>query len=95
MSDTFDREQVRGWISECTGEGLSVDDPLPDTLASTAEAIGLSSHELRMWIFDHGAVSATGEYAGAVLPASAWTGGALVDWARRHGFAANERRTPA
>jgi hypothetical protein len=72
---TFDREQIRGWIEESIHEGLSVDDALPDTLAATAEALGVLPAELRIWIFDH--------------PAHEWSGAALASWARRLGFDRN------
>lgn len=68
----FCREQIRAWIEEATGEGLSVDDPLPDTLAATAEALGMHPAELRLWVYDQ--------------PKPAWTSTALANWARRHGF---------
>lgn len=68
----YDREQVRAWIEAATGEGLSVSDPLPDTIAATAEALGLQSAELLVWVFDH---------AGS---AAEWTTASLVAWARLH-----------
>ena len=69
---TYDREQVRAWIEGATGEGLSVSDPLPDSLVATAEALGLESAELLVWVFDH---------AGS---AAEWTTASLVAWARLH-----------
>lgn len=71
---TFDREQIRNWISEATGEGLSVSDALPDSLAATAEVLGLDPCELRLWIFEHSIMSTR----------------ALVQWARRHDLVRNE-----
>ena len=48
----FDRTQIRAWIEEATGEGLSVEDSLPDTLAATAEALGLQPAELKLWCYE-------------------------------------------
>jgi predicted Zn-dependent protease len=86
MTLVFDREQIRAWIEESTGAGLSVDDALPDTLAATAEALGLEPAELKLWIFDHRLVSADGEVVGSSRPASEWTTAALVRWARHFGL---------
>lgn len=83
----FDREQVRAWIEDATGVGLSVGDALPDTLIATAEALGLTPRELRLWIFDHSRVTPTGEAATAEVSTATWTGAALAKWAWRHGLA--------
>ena len=74
--NTWDRESVRCDIEEATGHGLSVDDPLPDTLIATAQAIGLQPAELRIWV--HGEPKTAGE----------WTAAELTRWARRNGIAA-------
>lgn len=69
----FHREAVRTWIEEVTGEGMSVDDSLPDTLVATAQALGALPLELKLWVYDQ--------------PKSAgWTGDALTTWCRRNGF---------
>jgi len=70
----FNRAQIRGWIEEATGAGLSVGDALPDTLAAVAESLGLGPDELRLWIFEHALVT--------VGPAD-WSVRSLVRWARR------------
>lgn len=69
----FSREHIRAWIEEATGGGLSVDDPLPDTLAATAQALGLMPFQLRIWIWEQ--------------PKPEWSGAALERWARARGFA--------
>jgi hypothetical protein len=86
MTAVFDREQIRAWIEESTGAGLSVDDALPDTLAVTAEALGLEPAELRLWIFDHRLIDPNGEVVGSARPATEWTTAALVKWARHFGL---------
>ena len=68
----FDREQIRSWIEEASGEGLSVGDPLPDSLAATAETLGMLPVELRMWVYEQ--------------PRIEWRAVALERWARRYGF---------
>jgi hypothetical protein len=68
----FDREQIRRWIEEASGEGLSVGDPLPDSLAATAENLGMLPVELRMWVYEQ--------------PRYEWRAVALERWARRYGF---------
>lgn len=67
----FDREQIRGWIEEASGVGLSVADALPDSLAVTAEALGLHPEELRLWV------------GGVLREGSCWTPAALAEWAAR------------
>lgn len=68
----FDREQIRCWLEAASGTGLSVADALPDDLAATAQALGVTPAELRMWIFDE--------------PAHEWTPAVLKAWARIHQF---------
>jgi hypothetical protein len=46
-----DRETIRGWIEDATGDGLSVADPLPDTLLATAQELNLAPIELRIWAY--------------------------------------------
>src|SRR4051812_24364277 len=46
------RAAVRGAIEEASGQALSVDDPLPDTLIAAAQAIGIRPRQLRLWIYD-------------------------------------------
>lgn len=74
---SFDRETVRSWIESATGEGLSVSDSLPDSLVATAEALGLQTAELMVWVFDH-PVGAS---------ARDWTTASLVEWATLHHLA--------
>lgn len=69
----FSREDIRTWIEEATGGGLSVDDPLPDTLAATAQALSLMPFQLRIWVWEQ--------------PKPEWSGPALERWARAKGFA--------
>jgi len=78
----FDRAQIRGWIEEATGAGLSVDDPLPDTLAAVAESVRIAPGELRLWIFDHSL---------AVAGSADWSIRSLVRWARTLELSENER----
>jgi hypothetical protein len=75
MTATFDREQVRNWLQDASSAGVSVDDSLPDDLAATAQAFGLTPAELRLWIF---------ECPEPHQPH--WTPARLVAWARAHGF---------
>jgi hypothetical protein len=77
----WDREAVRCDIEEATRRGLSVDDPLPDTLIATAQQLGLQPAELRIWV--HGEPKTADE----------WTGAALRRWAERNGIvqASDER----
>lgn len=49
---TFDREQVRSWLEEAMGEGLSVSDALPETLIATAEALALDPVALKIFVYD-------------------------------------------
>jgi hypothetical protein len=72
--NTWDREQVRSELEEAAGAGLSVDDPLPDTLMATAQALALQPVDLRLWIHDSSA-------------RKNWTAGALTRWARTNGLA--------
>ncbi len=74
---TFERGAVMAWIEDSSGQALSSDATLPDTLIVTAQALGLAPHELRMWIYD--------------WPRPDWEHArlaeALTAWAQRHGFA--------
>ena len=70
-AEPFDREQIRGWLEEATHEGVSVEDSFPDTLLATAEALGMSPIELKIWCYD---------------TPKTWTAEALAEWARRLGF---------
>jgi hypothetical protein len=65
----YDRAWVRGAIEEASGQALSVDDPLPDSLIATAEALGMIPAELRVWIAD---------------VRTDWSLDALRRWAARH-----------
>lgn len=68
---TFDRVDVLAALEDAAGEALAANDPLPDTLVATAQALGLTPAELRLWIYEE--------------PARAdWTIGALTAWARRY-----------
>jgi hypothetical protein len=67
----FDREQIRGWLEESTHEGVSVEDSFPDTLAATAESLGMLPIELKIWCYD---------------TPKTWTAEALAIWARKLGF---------
>jgi hypothetical protein len=82
--NTWDRETVRGEIEEAAGHGLSVDDPLPDTLIAAAQEIGLQPAELRVWIFD-----------GAPKLRSEWNAQNLRTWARRYGIGNDPEEVPA
>jgi hypothetical protein len=66
------REEVRTWLEEATGEGLSVDSTLPDSLTAAAGELGLSAAELRLWVYD--------------LPKADWSPDALALFAWRHGL---------
>lgn len=78
---SYDREAVRGSIEEATGEGLSVEDPLPDTLIAAAQSLGLTALDLRMWIHDR--------------PKWSWSPKALAHWARLRGLADPAAPDPA
>jgi hypothetical protein len=69
-SKTFDREQVRNWVQDASSLGLDVEDSLPDDLVATAQALGLTPAELRLWIFEE---------------AHLWTPAHLTTWARAYG----------
>ncbi len=66
----FEREAIRNWLQDSSGVGLSVSDSLPDDLAATAQALGMTPAELRMYIFDE--------------PRHEWTPAGLTAWARRN-----------
>ena len=70
QAETFDREQVRNWLQDASGVDLGVEDSLPDDLAATAQALGLTPQELRLWIFEEDHV---------------WTPAHLATWARAYG----------
>jgi hypothetical protein len=80
----WDRETVRGDIEEAAKHGLSVDDPLPETLIAAAQAIGLQPAELRIWIHD-----------GAPKLPQEWTAQNLRTWARRYGIGNDPEERPA
>jgi hypothetical protein len=69
-TDEFSRAGVRGSIEEACGQGLSVDDPLPDTLIAQAQALGLSPIELRLWIYE------------PCHEGGEWSADSLARWAR-------------
>jgi len=69
----WDRAAVLAAIEEAAGEGLAVNDPLPDSLIAQAQALGLAPWELRMWIYEQ--------------PKGDWSMAALGAWARRWGAA--------
>jgi len=71
--DQLDRAAVRAAIEDATAQGISVDDPTPDTLIATAQAESLQAWELWIWIYD-----------GA--PKLDWSGAALQRWAQHYGF---------
>ena len=48
----YDRAAVLASIEDATGQALSANDPLPDSLIANAQALGLIPAELRMWIHD-------------------------------------------
>lgn len=75
---SFDREQIRCWLEDATGVGLSVEDPLPDTLAATAEGLGMKPAALLLWVHDQ--------------PAHPWTPQHLTTWAIRFGFASADSK---
>lgn len=70
----WDRAAVLAAIEEAAGEGLAVNDPLPDSLIAEAQALALEPWELRMWIYEQ--------------PKDEWSMAALGAWARRLGAGA-------
>jgi hypothetical protein len=71
----WNRENVRREIEEATGAGLSVDDPLPDTLCAVGQALGMKPAELRIWIND-----------GHPKRPDEWNAANLTRWAERYGI---------
>jgi hypothetical protein len=77
----FQRFDVLAALEDATGEPLSANDPLPDTLIANAQALGLVPSELRIWIYDE-------------PKRPDWTAGALEEFARHYGlgrFSGRER----
>lgn len=52
MPNYWDRGHVHGSIAEATRCVLRADDPLPDLLIERAQAIGITPHDLRSWIYE-------------------------------------------
>ena len=48
----FDRLDVLAALEAATATALDPNDPLPDSLIASAQALGLLPHELRMFIYD-------------------------------------------
>ena len=68
-----DRLRVLAMIEDVSGDALDTNDPLPDTLIATAQALGLLPVHLRMWIYD--------------VPARAdWTTDSLREFVRQADF---------
>jgi hypothetical protein len=66
----FNRQAILAAIEEAAGTPLASSDTLPDTLIATAQALGLTPVDLRLWIYDE--------------PKRAdWSAGSLTAWARR------------
>jgi hypothetical protein len=63
----WDRAAVLAAIEEAAGEGLAVNDPLPDSLIAQGQALGLEPWELRMWIYEQ--------------PKPDWSMAGLAHWA--------------
>jgi len=72
MTPTEPREAIRHAIEDATHEGLSVNDPLPDALAATADAHAIPLHAVIAWIHDR--------------PEHEMTCANLIAWARRWGL---------
>lgn len=71
----WNRESIRRDLEDATGRGLSVDDPLPDTLLATAQSLDLKPAELRVWIGD-----------GKPKLPEEWNAATLTRWAERYGI---------
>jgi len=69
----WNRENIRRDLEEATGGGVSVDDPLPDTLLAVAQSLDLKPAELRIWIGD-----------GRPKLPEEWNAANLTAWARRY-----------
>jgi hypothetical protein len=69
-SPAFDRELVRGWITDALEIGFGLSDTTPDTLVTRAQQLGLTPEQLRQWIYD-------------LPPKTDWTPGALEEWWRQ------------
>jgi hypothetical protein len=67
----FDREKVRGWITDALNIAFGLSDSTPDTLVARAQELGLTPDQLRLWCYD--------------FPKRDWTPGALEEWALRLG----------
>lgn len=66
------RERIRAEIEAATGEGLNVNDPLPDQLIANAQEHRIPMHAVIAWIHDS--------------PRPTWTAAELVSWSERWGF---------
>lgn len=66
------RELIRGEIEASTGEGLNVNDSLPDQLITTAEDRQIPTHALIAWMHDR--------------PRHGWSPAELVNWCERWGI---------
>jgi hypothetical protein len=47
-----DRLRVLAMIEDASGGALDTNDPLPDALIATAQALGIMPVHLRMWAYD-------------------------------------------
>lgn len=63
-ASAFDRETVRHWLEESSGEVFPREDASADSLCHVAGALGLTPDELRAWIYQ----------------TSDWSPRALVAW---------------
>jgi hypothetical protein len=68
---TWDRAFVLQQIEEASGQALSANESLPDSLIASAQALGLQPWELGVWIYESGHDFRTSQ---------------LAAWARRNGF---------
>jgi hypothetical protein len=84
------RHMVHGAIEETVGEGMNVNRPDADTLIAQAQALGISPLHLRTWIYEHHPKLMYG-----LDGADDWSGTALGDWARKHGYLRSEGEPPA
>ena len=69
-----DRLRVLAMIEDVSGVALDTNDPLPDCLIATSQALGLLPVHLRMWIYD-------------VRDRADWTTESLRDFVRQSDFA--------